>query len=227
MAGLIDFMKQVPFLTSLSDLELNLLGRLMDERHFASGTYLYRAGELGDTMMFIKRGVVSVILTNRLGEDAVLAELGEGQFVGEMALLTDRARSADVRAITDCVVYTLKKKDFKDCLRNHVDIALSLLHELALRLERTNAQIADLAFLDVYRRLIHLLNESVHTWDNTSGSIPLDELPTHDELASMVGTSRELIAKALLRLEQDGLLVRAHQCLIIRRLPNSWEPSLT
>ncbi len=102
-------------------------------KDFSKGTVLFREGELGRDMFIIQRGKVQV--RKRVGSgEKVLAELGEGEFFGEMALLMGMDRSATVEVIEDSKILVVTPETFENLLRSNIDIALKMLRKLAARL---------------------------------------------------------------------------------------------
>lgn len=102
-------------------------------KDFSKGTVLFREGELGRDMFIIQRGKVQV--RKRVGSgEKVLAELGEGEFFGEMALLMGMDRSATVEVIEDSKILVVTPETFESLLRSNIDIALKMLRKLAARL---------------------------------------------------------------------------------------------
>jgi CRP/FNR family transcriptional regulator, cyclic AMP receptor protein len=208
MTDLAQTLSSIPFLAGLDSAELVALGRLMSERHIARGTHLFRTGDPGDTLILVRRGRLAVSLVNRQGQELKVDEVGEGAVVGEMAILTGRPRSADIVAITDCVVYTLSKHGFLSLVRRNPAIAGNMLRELALRVEQANSRLANLAFIEVYRRLAAALAERIARAAAEGRGLGVDDVPSTAELAALVGTTPEVTRKALARLEEDGFIVR-------------------
>lgn len=94
----------------------------LEMRSFAPGQSVIRIGEMGDEMYIISHGKLEVISS----EGKIIATIGEGQFFGEIALLEERSRNADVRAVTYCDLYKLSKKDFIEIIKSHEDLLLSV-----------------------------------------------------------------------------------------------------
>ncbi len=102
-------------------------------KDFPKGTVLFREGELGRDMFIIQKGKVQV--RKRVGSgEKVLAELGEGEFFGEMALLMEMDRSATIEVIEDSKILVVTPETFETLLRSNIDIALKMLRKLASRL---------------------------------------------------------------------------------------------
>lgn len=193
----------VPMLESLPEQELNSLKARLKMSTFRNGAHMIREKDAAQSLMFLIQGKARVSLTGNDGKEVVLAHLHAGDFFGEIALLTGQKRSADVTAMESCSLLTLSQEDFEAHAREHSGLVYSLLKDLAFRLKDASSKIGDLALLDVYRRVASTL------FDLSEEELGVDQRkiqkrPTHNELAAMVGTSREMVTRALKNLEADG-----------------------
>jgi len=119
-------------------------------KDFSKGTVLFREGELGRDMFIIQKGKVQV--RKRVGSgEKVLAELGEGEFFGEMALLMGMDRSATVEVIEDSKILVVTPETFESLLRSNIDIALKMLRKLAARLRASDDHL-EVAILETQRK---------------------------------------------------------------------------
>jgi len=125
---MIEILKNIPFFAELSDEDLQAVIEKIEMQYFAPETVLFNEGDEGDMMYVIKRGQVQVIRNN-----AILAVLSEGQFFGEMALVSDEPRNAAVKTVTELEVLTLKKDDFKRLLETNPSIASIVSYEVVKR----------------------------------------------------------------------------------------------
>ncbi len=116
---------------------------------FPKGTVLFREGDTGEEMFIIQRGKVQVRKRVGTGEE-VLAELGDGEFFGEMALLIGEGRSATVEVIEESKVLVIRPDTFSTLLKTNVDIAIKMLKKMASRLKATDKTIE--AVLSVSRK---------------------------------------------------------------------------
>jgi len=120
-------------------------------KDFPKGTVLFREGELGRDMFIIQRGKVQV--RKRVGSgEKVLAELGEGEFFGEMALLMGMDRSATVEVIEDSKILVVTPETFESLLRSNIDIALKMLRKLAARLRASDDHL-EVAILETQSKI--------------------------------------------------------------------------
>ncbi len=213
-------LREIPLLRSLPSEELKNLGLLLKERKASKGNFILYADDPGPSIMFIGQGEVKITLLGNDGKEIVLAHLQKGDFFGEIAVLTGEERSANVVAMDDCELLVLSQEDFERHVLTNSGLALSMLKELAFRLRGAAAKIGDLALFDVYRRVARTL-KSLSKEEMLEGEVVhvISRRPTHQELASIVGTSREMVTRALKGLEEDGCIFIDGKQIVIRKLP--------
>ena len=201
-------LKKIPLLSELPESELTPLSQVLKDRRAPKGSYIVSHEDNGPSMMFILEGKVKVNLLSRDGKEVVVATLHEGDFFGEIAVLTGEERSANVVAITECRIFVLQKEDFDRHLATYPGLARMMLKEMAVRLKQATSKIGDLALYDVYRRVARTLR-SIGRAETRDGKeiFIIEERPTHQELASLAGTSREMVTRALKGLEEDRCII--------------------
>jgi CRP-like cAMP-binding protein len=214
--ALIEQLRHVPLLRGLTDVQLVDLSRTARTHRFEADQIVFLQGDPGDCVHIILCGQVKVVTTSRAGHEAILAFLAEGESFGEMSLLDDLPRSATIQATMPTTTLSLRKIDFHKALRDAPDLSLRLLRALARRLRETGMLVQDAAFLDVGERLAKKLvamatetaERNVTTPSATRASGPAIELRvTQQDLASMIGATRESVNKSLASFRSRGLLV--------------------
>ncbi len=146
----------------------------------------------------IKEGKVKICIISPDGQEVSLAVLGKGEVFGEFALLDGLPRSADAVALEKVECYTLQRSDFHNAILKNPKIAILVLEALSKRLRTTNNMVEDLIFLDVYGRVAKKLLELADAHGvKTEEGVLIDVRLTQQELASMVGASRESVNKVL------------------------------
>ena len=152
-----NFLRNVPLFESLSKQELEALAQMTITRTYAKDNVIILAEEEGDALFIIKTGEVKVSIVSEDGREVILSMLGEGAVFGELSLLDDKPRSANVVATDETVLIVLRRQDFLQLVHKAPQIAIALLAELAGRLRRTDRQIEGLALLDVTTRISETL----------------------------------------------------------------------
>jgi len=195
-------LRTIPLLTPLNEDEIRALGNLLRERTYPRGSIIVAQGDLGDALFLIKSGQVKVAVFAEDGREVILSVLGDGGFFGEMALLDDEPRSAHVIAMTDAVLWQLRREDFRNRLRSSPEVSIALLREISRRLRRADETIASLALLDVNGRIAHLLLELARE----EGGVRIGRKLTHATIAQMVGASRETVSRTMRSLVLRGVI---------------------
>jgi uncharacterized membrane protein len=134
----LESLRSVPLFRALDDEAARELCGLLTMRDVPAGTQLCQRGESGDSMFLIDEGKVRISIKDADGHDTTLAELGNGEFFGEMSLLDGHARSADAIASTDSRLAILPRAEFRSFLRKNPDVAIGILTALTHRLRRTD-----------------------------------------------------------------------------------------
>ena len=192
------YLKQVTLFASLSDDALQELSSVMKRRAFRSGEVIFHRDDAGQVLYIIKEGKVKICLISPDGQEISLVVFGKGECFGELALLDDLPRSADAIAVEKVECYTLQRSDFHNAIMKNPKIAIQVLEVISKRLRNTNEQVEDLIFLDVYGRVAKkLLELSDAHGAQVEGGIRIDVRMTQQELASMVGASRESVNKVM------------------------------
>ena len=176
---------------------------------------ILNAGEEPKSLFLILEGSVSV-LTQEDDREMVLAYLNPGEFFGEMCLFPEqRTRTAIIRTRTPTLVSELEYAAFREFVRRQPEIMFEVAGQLASRLRDTSRRLRDLAFLDVAGRLAHELLELCHKPDAIAHPRGTVVKISRQELARIVGCSREMAGRVLKKLEEDGLIVSQGRGILV------------
>jgi CRP/FNR family transcriptional regulator len=168
---------------------------------------IFSEGDNGDSLYVVVDGKVKVFRTAADGRENMLAVLGPGEMFGELSLFDPGPRTATVAAITDCVLTSVAHESLRPWLTGRPELSEQLLQALAQRLRRTNEQMADLVFSDVPGRVAKALLDLADRFGTPDGEgIRVTHDLTQEELAQLVGASRETVNKALSEFASRGWL---------------------
>ncbi|MDP6125756.1 MAG: Crp/Fnr family transcriptional regulator [Candidatus Latescibacteria bacterium] len=200
-------LKQVPLFSGLNDQDLAALAQVTVSKRFPKENLIVLAEDEGNSLFVIVTGRVKVSITSEDGREVIFSLLSDGECFGEMSLLDGQPRSATVTAASDTDVLMLRRQDFLRLLEQVPQIGIKLLSVFTGRLRRADRKIESLALLDVPSRVVvTLLRLAEDQGKLTDGGILVENRPTHQELANMVGTTRETVSRVLKRLEQQGFI---------------------
>jgi len=201
----LESLRNIGLFSSVRDEDLTAIATLLIERRFPKHKTIVEEGLPGDYMYIIREGRVSVSKLSDDGREKILEFLEAGDFFGEMALLDNAPRSASVRALSDARVLALSRGDFLNVLRANPDLAMAVIQELTRRLRQIDEQASSLSFQRVTQRTRGLLVRLAKEPTDRPGICATPAL-THQQIADMIGTSRETVTRALKGLKEQGWL---------------------
>jgi len=202
-----DVLRQAPLFSGLDDEAAAALRASMATTRFRRGDVVFREGDAGDRLYVVTDGKVKLGRTSSDGRENLLAILGPGQMFGELSLFDPGPRSATVTAVTDATFETLSHDELVRWLTGRPDVARGLLSQLAARLRKANDVVADLVFSDVPGRVAKaLLDLSARFGRTADDGVHVHHDLTQEELAQLVGASRETVNKALADFAHRGWL---------------------
>ena len=220
---LVEVLARVPLFEGLADDALRLLAGRAHKRRFPRNAVVMAEGEEGSTLYVLLEGAVKVYAGDEEGREAVLRIEGPGACLGELGFVDPAPRSASVMVLEPSTFLLIPHAALADCLAESPALAAGLLRALARRVRELTEQVRTLALLDVYGRLARTL-EALATEKASDGGWMLSRRFTHQELAAMVGASREMVSRVLRDLVEGGYVsVNEGGRLCLRRpLPRSW-----
>ncbi|WP_319024757.1 cAMP-activated global transcriptional regulator CRP [Microbulbifer hainanensis] len=174
-------------------------------RYPAKSTIIY-AGDRCESLYFIMRGSVTVLIEDDEGREMIVAYLNDGDFFGEMGLFDQDTRSAWVRTKTECEVAEISYSKFQELSRQHPEFLFALATQMAGRLRNTTRKVGDLAFLDVTGRVARTLLDLCNEPDAMTHPEGMQIKITRQEIGRIVGCSREMVGRVLKTLEEQGLV---------------------
>ena len=193
-----DIIRKAPLFSALDDEAADSLRRSMAEINLGRGQVLFREGDSGDKLYVVTDGKIKLGRTSSDGRENLLAVLGPGEMFGELSLFDPGPRTATATAVTDVQIYALGHADLTTWVSERPAVALSLLKQISARLRRTNEVIGDLVFSDVPGRVAKaLLDLSSRFGVESEDGVHVGHDLTQEELAQLVGASRETVNKAL------------------------------
>jgi len=217
-----DHVRGAPLFAALEDEAAASLRASMVEVQLPRGQALFAEGEPGDRLYIVLAGKIKLGRTSADGRDNLLAVLGPGEMFGELSLFDPGPRAATATAVTDTVLIGLGHADLEPWLSERPEVAAQLLRALAQRLRRTNEAMADLVFSDVPGRVAKALLDLAKRFGRPSpDGLHVTHDLTQEELAQLVGASRETVNKALADFQQRGWIrheARAVMLLDVDRL---------
>ena len=213
-------LKAVPFFTQLTERELDVVRSVATEKQYPKNAVVLTEGEMGDSLYMIQSGKVKVFIGDQDGREMILKLLGPGDFFGEMSMIDKQPRSASVTTLEGSVFLVMSHSSFEKCIEQVPRIATIVMRILAQRVREADKKIGTLALMDVYGRVASTLLE-LAVMDN--GKLMVGEKLSQQDLANMVGASREMVNRILKDLSDRGFISIESKAITIinRELPPS------
>jgi CRP/FNR family transcriptional regulator, cyclic AMP receptor protein len=188
-------------------------------RHYRSGEVLFHAGDPASFVIVIVDGRAKVTAPGPEGTETVLSLRGPGDLVGELAAIDGEGaqRTAGVRALEPIRCRVVRATEFRDVLGEHPDVAVELLRMVSARLRAADRRIVEFGTYDTTRRVARLLADMAGQGDRPGRPRPI--ALTQDDLAGMVGASRESVVRALATLRSLGLVTTGRRKVGVVDLP--------
>ena len=177
------------------------------------GSAIMHAGDPADSLYIVISGRLKVMMGEADGKEVILGIIGPGEIFGEMGVIDDSPRSASVIAIEPCELLSVTRRDFKRCLVENTEVAMTVLRVLVRRLREADRKIGSLAMLDVYGRVARLLLDMS---ENVNGQKVVTKRLTKQDIARMVGASREMVTKVMKDLEMSGYFEVRGSTIVLR-----------
>lgn len=196
-------LRSLPIFDSLPEDRLAAIGQRARLRHAKKGEVVLHAGDRTDNLYIILTGTLRVLVSDEDGREVILSILHPGELFGEMGVIDDHPRSATVTAIEPSELVVIAKSDFRLSLEENFDLALYIMRGLVKRLRQADRKIESLALMDVYGRVARLLLDMAVEVD---GRLYVQSNPSRQDIAKMVGASREMVSRVMRDLHVDGLI---------------------
>jgi CRP/FNR family transcriptional regulator len=207
-------LSQIPLFASLNAAEMQALAQRAVERRFADGEMLFWEGEACAGIFLIAEGSVKIFKTSPNGREMMLALETAPATVAELPLFDGGPYPASVRAVGAVTALFVNKGDFQNVCRQYPDVALKVLAVVGHRLRHLVGMVESMTFGSVTQRLARLLLDASRQAASDSFDLPL----THQELASRLGTVREVVSRNLARFRAQGLVkLDGHRLSILDR----------
>jgi CRP/FNR family transcriptional regulator, cyclic AMP receptor protein len=199
---------------------LQALARRGVVRSYRKDTLILEEGTTGDALYLLLSGRVKVYSGDERGREVIYGMYGQGEYFGEMSL-DGGPRSASVITVEPTLCMMLARQTLLDHIAEHPEFAFELIARVIRRARQATAGTRSMALLDVYRRVVQLLEGLAGA--QPDGTRVVGERLTHNDIAGRVGCSREMVSRLMKDLERGGYVEqRAGRIVIMKALPPRW-----
>jgi CRP-like cAMP-binding protein len=224
MKRYIENIKNVNLFSSLENEELEVISRILYIKDYRKGYVVFQEGEKGDALYIILKGNVKVSLYDESGKEYILDVIGKDAFFGELSLIDELPRSANVVTLDESEFLVIQRNEFIKLLMENPKITVKILRTLSKRLRAADERIKGLAFLSVENRILkYLIDVGEKSGVRVKDYVVIEKGPSQVEIASSCGCSRETVSRMLKSLVKKGMVsVRKKQYTLMRPVYSSF-----
>ncbi len=208
----LDLIRRVPLFAQLTAPQAKALVGAVTKQRFKRGECIVTQGETSNALYIILTGRARVVMSDNRGREVILSTLRVGDHVGEMSLIDGEPHSATVQAEVMTDVLVLGRADFTRCIAENSTMAQSVMRVLVQRLRSADQKISSLALLGVYARVANVMLESAVA--DAGGGLLIPHKVSRQDVAKMVGASREMVSRVMKDFEDQGFLQTVEAGLI-------------
>jgi CRP-like cAMP-binding protein len=200
----LDLIRRIPIFSMLTEAEAVLLSQRAHKVRYKRGENLLTQGQRSDALFIVLTGKARVVVKDLRQREVILCDLQPGECVGEMSLIDNEPHSATVRADTVCDVLVLESQAFARCLAENSSLSYGVMRGLVQRLRQADRKIESLALSDVYGRVATALMDMADT--PATGPMVIRDRVSRQDLAKMIGASREMVSRVMKDFEKSGFI---------------------
>ena len=204
MLSNLELLRRVPLFSALTPSQSASIADAIVKKRFKRSEVIVEQGKKSDALYIILTGRARVMSTDNRGREVILATLNQGDYLGEMSLIDDEPHSATVRTEVQTDVLMLDRDAFSRCLPENSSMSYNIMRGLVQRLRHADRKIESLALMDVYGRVARSLIE--FAVDDGQGNLKIRDKISRQDLAKMVGASREMVSRVMKDLEERGFV---------------------
>lgn len=213
-------LRSVPYFSGVPESDLEKLAVAALKKNYPKNVVVINEGDEAGALFIILSGKVQTFLSNESGRMVTLSTQESGSFFGELSLLDGEPRSASVMTLEPTTCLLFPRQAFQSWLKEHPNASVSIIQSLTRRIRTLTESVRGFALSDVYGRLVKTLNGMAapegEEWT-------IQPRPSHQDLANLVGCSREMVSRIMKDLGRGGYISAAGKTLRIhRKLPLSW-----
>jgi len=205
----VTFLKSIPYFSVMNPVELEAIKPLFSDKTVQRGEVILMEGEVSDTLFFVEVGAVKIFKTSAQGKEQILSIARPGEALNDIPVFDSGTNPVNAQALSPVTLVSIKKEKLQGILQQYPNVALNTNKVLAQRMRQLVTLVEDLSFRHVLGRVTKIL--LTHAGDGAGNT---DHL-TQQEMAAMAGTAREVVARSLKSLEEQGLIrLERHRIVI-------------
>lgn len=207
MIDRLTFLKEIPYFSGISDAELKAIADIMIERTLPRGSLLFMEGEFGEAVHFVMEGKVKIYKTSEDGREHILYIAVPGDIFAEVILFNEVNYPATAEILEQARIAIIRNEDLEKVLKDHPAMAVAIIKVLNKRLIDAQQQVKSLALHNTHGRTAEMLIRlAMEHGSKTENGMELDLVISRQELANMVGTTRETVTRVLMAFKKYKLI---------------------
>ncbi|MGI9951160.1 Crp/Fnr family transcriptional regulator [Moorellaceae bacterium AZ2] len=210
------YLRQIPLFADLTEEELKKIADLAITKRYRKNMYIFLEGEPGTAFYFVKSGAIKLFQVLEDGREKILHFVREGEIFAEVVLFDGGPYPATAETLEDTEVGCIHNRDMEELLRHNGEIALKIIKVMSRRLRQAQSHIRDLALRGAYGRMASALLQLAEEYGkDKGGKIVIDLSLSQQEMANLIGTSRETVARILAEFRRLGAISIERQRITI------------
>ena len=211
-----EYLRNIPIFEELAPADLAIIDQVTIERRYKKNMIIFMEGEPGEGFHYIKRGKVKIAQLTQDGREHIINILGPGEVFAEVLLFNRGTYPATAVAIEDSLIGMIKNSELEKVVTENSRIALQIIRVMSKKLLQAQKKIKTLALSDTFSRTAQILTRlSQQYGQETGGGVQIAVDMTRQDLANLVGTTRETMSRVLSSLKKDKVIDFADQQIII------------
>lgn len=211
-----EVLKKMSFFSGMPEEDLEKIAAISLERKYRKNMIIFMEGDPGEAFYYIKSGKVKIFRTYEDGKEHIVHLLGDGDIFGEATLFSGIPYPASASVYEDSVIGVIKNHDLENLIKESPELSLKMIKLLAAKLVMAQRQVRDLTFSDVFARTAsQLIKLAADHGSKTPEGLAIDVQLSRQELADMVGTTRETVSRVISRFKKEKSVTEQEDRLII------------
>ncbi len=208
---------KISLFSNIASEQIAKLEKASTLRKYPKNTILFMEGDDNGQLFVIQKGMVCIYTDDDEGKQLVLNYMGPGDYFGELSLLDNKPRSASVVTTHDSELLCISRDSFRQFMKDHPELYLDLTVALVDRIRALTGNVKDMALLDVYGRVAQTLERLCGSHIETQPKL------THQDIANIVGASREMVSRIMKELVVGGYIsISRKQITLLQPFPKHW-----
>lgn len=211
----LSFIRPLQLLNGMSQQAVHDFNAMMRITRRRRGEWIFLLGDPADSIYFLREGRIKITALSEDGQEVLHGIIGPGEMFGDMSAILDIPRTTSAQALEASLLSKIRRKDFETLLSMYPELSFQLLKSVGLRLKQAEAQLVNVICNDVSRRVRETLVDLMVKETGTMPDRPIKIKITQQDLANLIGASRQKTWQTLKELEDSGVLRLMYRSILV------------